>query len=59
MHEDASQIHAGHAAHALAAFRNAILMLFRQRGWANIADAFRHYAASLHDTLDLIGAPGP
>ncbi len=59
MREDASQIHAGHAAHALAAFRNAILILFRRRGWANIAAAFRHDAASVQDTLDLMGAPGP
>jgi predicted transposase YbfD/YdcC len=55
MREDASQIHVGHAAHALAALRNAILNLFRQRGWANVADAFRHYDAAVQDTLDLIG----
>jgi hypothetical protein len=40
----------------LAALRNAILNLFRQQGWVNIADAFRHYDASVHDCLDLIGA---
>jgi predicted transposase YbfD/YdcC/urease gamma subunit len=56
MREDASQIHAGHAAHALAALRNAILNLFRQHGWDNVADALRHYAASVQDCLDLIGA---
>ena len=56
MGEDAGQTHTGHAAHALAALRNAILNLFRQHGWANIADAFRHYAASVQDCLDLIGA---
>jgi len=55
MREDAGQIHAGHAAHTLAALRNAILNLFRQYGWTNIADAFRHYAASVQDCLDLIG----
>jgi predicted transposase YbfD/YdcC len=55
MGEDASQIHVGHAAHALAALRNSILNLFRQRGWANIADAFRYYDAAVQDILDLIG----
>jgi predicted transposase YbfD/YdcC len=55
MGEDAGQIHTGHAAHALAALRNAILNLFRQRGWRNIADAFRYYDASVQETLDLIG----
>jgi predicted transposase YbfD/YdcC len=47
MGEDACQVHTGHAAHALAAFRNAILSLFRWKGWANIAAAIRHYAASV------------
>jgi predicted transposase YbfD/YdcC len=56
MGEDAAQTHAGHAAHALAALRNAILNLFRHHGWDNVADAFRHYDASVHDCLDLIGA---
>ena len=55
MGEDASQIHVGHAAPALAALRNSILNLFRQRGWANIADAFRYYDAAVQDILDLIG----
>jgi hypothetical protein len=50
------QIHVGHAAHALVALRNAILNLFRQRGWTNVADAFRYYAASVQDCLDLTGA---
>ena len=35
---------------------NAILNLFRHHGWINIADAFRHYAASVQESLDLIGA---
>lgn len=56
MREDSGQIHAGRSAHALAALRNAILNLFRQQGWVNIADAFRHHGASVHDCLDLIGA---
>ena len=56
MGEDACQIHTGHAAHALAAFRNAILSLFRWKGWNNIAAAIRHYAASVVRSLELIGA---
>ena len=56
MREDAGRFHAGHAAHTLDALRNAILNLFRQHGWTNIADAFRHYDASVQDCLDLIGA---
>ena len=56
MGEDAAQTRTGHAAHALAALRNAILNLFRYHGWDNVADAHRHYAASVHDCLNLIGA---
>jgi hypothetical protein len=55
MGEDASQIHVEHAAPALAALRNVILNLFRQNGWANVVDAFRHYDAAVQDNLDLIG----
>lgn len=54
--EDDCQIHTGHAAHALAALRNAILSLFRWKGWTNIAAAIRHYAASVLRSLELIGA---
>ena len=54
--EDACQVHTGHAAHALAALRNALLSLLRWKGWANIAAAIRHYAASVHRSLELIGA---
>ena len=39
----------------LAALLNAILNLFRQHGWANIAGVFRPQAASGQRTLDLIG----
>ena len=56
MGEDANQTHVGHAPHALAAFRNAILSLFRRHGWTNIAAAFRHYGASVLRALELIGA---
>jgi predicted transposase YbfD/YdcC len=56
MGEDANQTHVGHAPHALAALRNAILSLFRRHGWANIAAAFRHYGASVRRALELIGA---
>jgi len=56
MGEDANQTHVGHAPHALAALRNAILSLFRRHGWTNIAAAFRHYGASVSQALELIGA---
>lgn len=39
--EDACQVPTGHAAHALAALRNAILSLLRWKGWTNIAAAIR------------------
>jgi predicted transposase YbfD/YdcC len=56
MGEDANQTHTGKAPHVLAALRNAILNLFRHHSWNNIADAFRHYNASVKEALDLIGA---
>lgn len=55
MGEDASQTHAGHAPHVLAALRNAILSLFRRHAWTNIAAAFRYYGASVSSALELIG----
>lgn len=57
--EDACQIHTGHAAHALATFRNTILSLFRWKRWDNIASAIRYYAASVPRSLELIGALSP
>jgi predicted transposase YbfD/YdcC len=54
--EDACQVHTGHAAHALATLRNALLSLMRWKGWANIAAAIRYYAASVLRSLELIGA---
>jgi predicted transposase YbfD/YdcC len=59
MGEDASHLCTQNAPHALAAFRNAILSLFRYHGWASIPDAFQFYAASLSRTLQLIGVPIP
>ena len=56
MGEDANQTHTGNAPHVLAALRNAVLNLFRQQGWNNIADAFRYHNASVDQTLALIGA---
>ncbi|MBI5032595.1 MAG: ISAs1 family transposase [Chloroflexi bacterium] len=57
--EDACQVHTGHAAHALATFRNTILSLFRWKSWDNIASAVRYYAASVTRALGLIGALSP
>jgi predicted transposase YbfD/YdcC len=56
MGEDANQTHTGPAQHVMAALRNAALNLFRQEGWTNIADAFRHHGASVDRALALIGA---
>ena len=55
--EDAGQVHVGQAPHALAALRNGILNLLRSQGVASIADALRHYGASVHRTFELIGIP--
>jgi predicted transposase YbfD/YdcC len=57
MGEDAGQIHVGQAPHALAALRNGLLPLLRSTGVTHIADALRSYAASLEETLALIGVP--
>jgi hypothetical protein len=55
--EDAGQVHVGQAPHALAALRNGILNLLRSQGVTSIADALRHYGASVHRALELIGIP--
>ena len=55
--EDAGQVHVGQAPHALAALRNGILNLLRNQGVASIADALRHYGASVHRAFELIGIP--
>ena len=55
--EDAGQIHVGQAPQALAALRNGLLTLLRSRGVTNIADALRHYGASVPRILALIGVP--
>jgi predicted transposase YbfD/YdcC len=57
MGEDAGQVRMGQAPQALAALRNGLLTLLRSSGVTNIADALRHYAASLPDTLAFIGVP--
>jgi predicted transposase YbfD/YdcC len=57
MGEDAGQIRVGNAPQALAAFRNGLLTVLRSIGVTNIADALRHYAASLPETFALIGVP--
>jgi predicted transposase YbfD/YdcC len=53
--EDRCQLHSGHSAPALAALRNAILNVLRYQGWSSIPAAIRHYGASLHKALTLIG----
>lgn len=54
--EDASQVWTGHAPEALASPRNLLLTVLRRHGWANIADALRHYGAYAPRALTLLGA---
>ncbi|MBM4460651.1 MAG: ISAs1 family transposase [Chloroflexi bacterium] len=55
--EDRGQTHTGSAPQALAALRNAVISLLRYRGWTNIAATLRHYGASVHRALQLVGWP--
>jgi predicted transposase YbfD/YdcC len=55
--EDAGQVWRGAAPQALAALRNGILSLLRWQGATNIADALRHYGASVQRIFALIGVP--
>ncbi len=59
MGEDACQVRAGEAPHALAALRNGLLSLFRLLGWSLIPDALRHYGAYAHRALALLGTSPP
>jgi predicted transposase YbfD/YdcC len=54
--EDQGQAYRGNTPHALAALRNGLIDLMHQQGWSNIADALRHYGASVPRVLALIGA---
>jgi predicted transposase YbfD/YdcC len=54
--EDAGQAWVGTTPHALAALRKLLLALLRAHGWANIADALRHYGAYAHRALALLAA---
>jgi len=56
MGEDRSQLRTGNAPQAMATLRNAVLGLFRRRGWQNIASAMRYYRASLLETWQFIGS---
>lgn len=55
--EDQGQAYCGSTPQALASLRNALIDLMRQHGWTNLADALRHYGASVPRVLALIGAP--
>jgi predicted transposase YbfD/YdcC len=57
--EDRCQLHSGHSAQALAALRNAVLNVLRYQGWSSIPAAMRRYGSSLHQALQLLGAPTP
>ena len=51
--EDRGQIAKGHAPHALASLRNALLSALRGRGWTSIAQALRFFAANINDSIQL------
>lgn len=55
--EDAGQVRVGQAPQALAALRNGLLSLLRALGWAQIADATRHYGAYAHRAIRLLSSP--
>lgn len=57
MGEDASQARVGKAPQTLAALRNGVLSLLRVLGWTNIADALRHYAASVPRAIRVLSTP--
>lgn len=57
MGEDANQMRVGNAPQVLAAVRNGVLNLIRKKGWNNIADGLRHYAAYASRALTLISSP--
>lgn len=53
--EDAGHAAHGTTAHALAALRNGLLMLFRHAHWPSVPDALAHYGASVARAAALIG----
>jgi predicted transposase YbfD/YdcC len=53
--EDAGHAAQGTTAHALAALRNGVLMLFRSAHWRSIPDALAHYGATVARAWTLIG----
>lgn len=59
MGEDQGQAYCGSTPQALASLRNALIDLMRKEGWTNLADALRHYGASVPRVLALIGARAP
>lgn len=56
LREDHNHMHTGHAPEVLAAINNAMIALWRRKGWTNIADAVRATAASVTAALTFIGA---
>ena len=53
--EDAGHAAQGTTAHALAALRNGLLLLFRHAHWPSVPDALAHYGASVVRAAALIG----
>lgn len=59
MGEDGSQVRTGSAPQVMAALRNVVLGLLRQRGVSNVAAALRHYSWHVDDALTLVGLKPP
>ena len=57
--EDASQVRKGAAPQVMAALRNTVIGLLRQKGATNIAEALRRNAAHPYAALSLIGIVPP
>lgn len=55
--EDAGRSWTGNTPHAFAILHNVLLAILRRHGWANIADALRHYGAYAQRALALLHKP--
>ncbi|MCX7839598.1 MAG: ISAs1 family transposase, partial [Anaerolineae bacterium] len=54
LREDRSRVRQGCAAHVMAVVNNVVLGLLARKGYTNVAEARRHFAAHLHKAAQLI-----
>jgi predicted transposase YbfD/YdcC len=54
LHEDRGRVRQGHGAHAMAVINNIVLGLFARLGYANAAEARRHFAAHFDEAVNLV-----